>query len=119
MRLPSWVPEVRRPWNPAFHDTWKAMTRTERQASFLFDCLVVLAVIVGMGLLSGCGEDTSAQALNRYGMVMEADGTIQERCDASGDVAKAFLQEGNRESYGTWRAIHAIQCGSSGPMVTG
>ena len=26
MKLPLWVPEVRRPFNPAFRDTWQAMS---------------------------------------------------------------------------------------------
>lgn len=120
MKLPRWVPEVRRPFNPAFRDTWEAMTHTERQVSWLVDWCLVLVVVIGLGLLAGCGEDTSAQALDRYSILMATDTTTPaERCKASGEVADAFLHEGNRESYRTWHAIHTIQCMAEGPMVVG
>lgn len=82
---------------------------------------LLVAVLAGLlsGLLIGCAPAASSRALDRYSMVMQADGTIQERCKASGDVADAFLEEGDREAYGRWRLIHEIQCAAPGPMVVG
>jgi hypothetical protein len=36
------IPEVGRPFNPAYRSVWGLMTRREKQFSFLFDCFVVL-----------------------------------------------------------------------------
>lgn len=49
MKLPSWVPQVLKPWNPAYHDTWGTMSPNDRRWSFLVD-----VVIVGM-VLGLCG----------------------------------------------------------------
>lgn len=64
--------------------------------------------------------DELAKALDRYSILMGTDTTTPaERCKASGEVADAFLHEGNRESYQQWHAIHTIQCLDDGPMVIG
>lgn len=82
--------------------------------------LVFMVVAIVTGLLAGCGGDTSAKALDRYSILMGTDTTTPaERCKASGEVADAFLHEGNRESYQQWHAIHTIQCLDDGPMVIG
>jgi hypothetical protein len=36
------VPEVGRPFNPAYRSVWGLMTHREKQASFLFDLGVIL-----------------------------------------------------------------------------
>jgi hypothetical protein len=36
------IPEIGRPFNPAYHSVWGLMTRREKQASFLIDVAVVL-----------------------------------------------------------------------------
>lgn len=45
MKIPSWVPQVSRPFSPAYRETWDAMTPDERRASFLFDLVVVGVVL--------------------------------------------------------------------------
>jgi hypothetical protein len=50
MRLPRWLPAVPRPFNPAYRETWDAMSHEERQWSCLIDvaiCIFALAIIVG------------------------------------------------------------------------
>lgn len=53
MKLPDWVPEVRRPFNPAYRPVWEAMTHTERQASWLADWALVCVAVIVLGLLAG------------------------------------------------------------------
>lgn len=110
MKLPHWVPEVRRPFNPAFRDTWEAMSRTERQASWLVDWGLVLSVILALGLLSGCTKPASDSAQDRYRIVRDSGGTPKERCDAGREVVRALLEEGKVEDYQRWRLIVAIDC---------
>lgn len=43
MNIWRFIPAVKRPWNPAYRETWHAMTHRERQISFLID----VAIIVG------------------------------------------------------------------------
>lgn len=43
--LPSFIPAVRRPWNPAYRDVWATMTHRERQLSFIADMLIVGAFL--------------------------------------------------------------------------
>lgn len=45
MRLPDWVPEVPRPFNSDWAETWDVMTPNERRWSFIFDATVVAAVV--------------------------------------------------------------------------
>lgn len=52
MKLPDWIPQVTRPWNPAWRETWKAMTPDQRRASFLMD-VVICAVVVVILYLAG------------------------------------------------------------------
>jgi hypothetical protein len=40
------IPEVGRPFNPAYHSVWGLMTHREKQFSFLFDVIVVLLATV-------------------------------------------------------------------------
>jgi hypothetical protein len=40
------IPEIGRPFNPAYHSVWGLMTRREKQASFLIDALMVFAATV-------------------------------------------------------------------------
>lgn len=50
-KLPDWIPQVPRPWNPAHRETWERMTPNERRVSFLVDCgvcLIVIAVLYGV-----------------------------------------------------------------------
>jgi len=47
MRLPAWIPQVRKPWNPAYHGTWEAMTPNERRWSTVID----LGVLIIAGLV--------------------------------------------------------------------
>jgi hypothetical protein len=47
------VPAVKRPWNPAYRETWDAMTHRERQISFLID----VAIIVGAVLCFFAGRE--------------------------------------------------------------
>jgi hypothetical protein len=99
------------PANLAVHDP----VREQYARALVFVFLAILAV-----LLTGCGEDTSGDALERYSILMDTDTTTPaERCKASGEVADAFLHEGNREAYQRWHAIHTIQCMDDGPMVIG
>lgn len=51
MKLPSWFPQVPRPWNPAYRGVWHLMTKEEKQWSLFVD-LCVAAVCVGGYLLS-------------------------------------------------------------------
>ena len=44
--LPSFIPAVRRPWNPAYREVWDTMTHRERQWSLVADVLLVGAVIL-------------------------------------------------------------------------
>lgn len=46
MNVWDFIPAVRKPWNPAYRDTWDAMTHRERQWSFLIDCAIVLFAAV-------------------------------------------------------------------------
>ena len=48
MKLPSFIPQVSRPWNANDNATWAAMTPNERRWSFLFDMLVV---VVPLGII--------------------------------------------------------------------
>ncbi len=59
MKLPRWIPQVSRPWNPAFRETWDAMTTVERQMSFLFDCAIV-GLVVAFLMLTGCQKTSEA-----------------------------------------------------------
>jgi hypothetical protein len=51
MNLWRFVPAVSRPWNPAYRDTWDAMTRRERQVSFLIDAGIFTAAAIGCYIL--------------------------------------------------------------------
>lgn len=46
MSIWRFIPAVRRPWNPAYRDTWDAMTHRERQISFLIDVAIIVAVTI-------------------------------------------------------------------------
>lgn len=37
-----------KPWNPAYRDTWEAMTPAERRATARFD-FIFIAVVIGTG----------------------------------------------------------------------
>lgn len=52
MKLPRWFPAVSRPWNPAYREVWDDMTHEERQASFLFDMVIVAFVVALFWLTS-------------------------------------------------------------------
>jgi hypothetical protein len=47
VKLPSWIPAVSRPWNPAYRPVWDVMTHQERQVSFLID-LAVIAIVMAL-----------------------------------------------------------------------
>lgn len=48
MNLWRFIPAVKKPWNPAWHDVWDAMTHRERQVSFLIDAAIVALAIVAL-----------------------------------------------------------------------
>jgi hypothetical protein len=50
--MPRWIPQVSRPFNPAYGRVWKVMTPDERRASLLFDALVAVGSLAVM--LYGC-----------------------------------------------------------------
>jgi len=82
MKLPRWFPEVPRPWNPAFRSTWDAMSKPERQASMLFDVVIMVILVLGVLILSGCqrGPDTlpSPDEVSRDALKRSADQTRRE-----------------------------------------
>jgi hypothetical protein len=45
MKLPTWIPMVSRPWNPAYRSTWDAMDDNEKRWSWLVDAAVVLVAL--------------------------------------------------------------------------
>ena len=45
MQLPTWIPKVPRPWNPAYQEVWDVMTDNEKRASFLVDVAIVALVL--------------------------------------------------------------------------
>lgn len=49
-QLPTWIPQVPKPWNPAYHETWEAMTPNERRWSFIVDMVIF---IVGITIFAG------------------------------------------------------------------
>lgn len=56
-------PQIRRPWNPAYQETYDAMNERERQNSFKIDLALVALVIAVSVLLGGCSRvDTSQSA---------------------------------------------------------
>lgn len=48
--MPEWIPQVRRPWNPAYQEVWDMMTPDEKRSSFLFDCVVIGVVFTLIGI---------------------------------------------------------------------
>lgn len=52
MKLPRFIPQVSKPWNPAWQDAWEAMTPNERRWSWLFDATLVVIVLVIVWVLS-------------------------------------------------------------------
>lgn len=56
MKAPRWIPKVRKPFNPAFHDTWDAMTDDEKRWSFLLDMVIVFLVCAAAASLAGCSR---------------------------------------------------------------
>lgn len=49
-------PQIPRPWNPAYHEVYDAMTEQERQASFKIDlALAGLAILFAL-CLGGCSK---------------------------------------------------------------
>lgn len=49
-KLPEWIPQVSKPFNAVWQDTWEAMTSNEKRWSFLID-FVILAV--GLSVIFG------------------------------------------------------------------
>lgn len=45
-KLPTWIPRISRPFNPAYHSTYDKMTDNERRWSFLIDVGIVITVII-------------------------------------------------------------------------
>lgn len=54
MRLPDWLPQVNRPWNPAYRDVWDSMTPNEKRWSFVLDCLVSMVFTIILMQIGGC-----------------------------------------------------------------
>lgn len=74
MRLPRWFPPVSEPWNPAYKDTWRAMTREERQWSRFYDLVLVVIVVGVCAFLGACQRVPDASAPR---------GGTAERCRAA------------------------------------
>jgi hypothetical protein len=51
MKIPTWVPKVSRPRNPAYGPTWDAMNDNEKRASFLVDMAIVAAALAIFAVL--------------------------------------------------------------------
>lgn len=49
-KLPKWIPQVSKPWNPAYKEVWEAMTPNEKRWSFLVDVIVVAVVLICIGI---------------------------------------------------------------------
>ena len=45
MKLPTWLPKVSRPWNPAYGPVWDAMSDNEKRVSFLVDVVIVVVAL--------------------------------------------------------------------------
>lgn len=60
MKLPHWFPAATRPWNPAFRDTWDAMSHEERQWSLMVDLVIVVGVLLMLFGLAGCERASGA-----------------------------------------------------------
>ena len=45
MKLPSWFPQVRQPWNPAYRGVWHLMTKEEKQWSLFVDLVVAVVCV--------------------------------------------------------------------------
>lgn len=49
MKMPKWLPQIKRPWNPGYGETWDVMSKLERQWSTVFDFalgLIVMAIVL-------------------------------------------------------------------------
>jgi hypothetical protein len=56
MKLPRWIPQTPKPWNPAWRETWEAMTPNGRRWSFVIDmiiCALGTAFLVYAALAQG------------------------------------------------------------------
>lgn len=61
-------PQIPRPWNPAYTETYDAMTEAERQNSFKIDLALLIVVLFVCATLGGCsrvdgGADTPTMAM--------------------------------------------------------
>lgn len=45
MKLPTFIPQVPKPWNPAYRETWNVMTPNEKRWSFLVDVVIVIVIL--------------------------------------------------------------------------
>lgn len=45
-KLPTWIPRISRPFNPAYRSTYDRMTDNDKRWSFLIDVGIVVVVIV-------------------------------------------------------------------------
>ena len=59
--------------------------------------------------LYGCA-DRAKEAEEQYRIVERTGGTTQERCDAAGKVADAYLEQKNEKDYQFWRLIRDTAC---------
>lgn len=62
MKLPEWFPQVSRPWNPAYRETWDAMTPDEKRWSCLADMFMIGVVVVVLLICTGCSRADPADA---------------------------------------------------------
>lgn len=65
-------PQIPRPWNPAYTETYDAMTEAERQNSFKIDLALLVVVLFVCATLGGCsrvddGADTRPTAAKASG----------------------------------------------------
>lgn len=49
-QLPEWVPQVSKPFNAVWKDTWESMTPNEKRWSFLVDFVIL---VVGLSVIYG------------------------------------------------------------------
>jgi len=53
MQLPTWIPKVSRPWNPAYGPVWDKMSDNEKRWSWLFDAFVVVVALSVLAWANG------------------------------------------------------------------
>lgn len=72
--------------------------------------LIMLAAALA---IVGCApRSRSAEALDRYDLV-DRHGSLDEKCQAAGEVRDAYLAEHNEERYRFWHAAASLRCNAA------